>query len=914
MVGGSLAIRTFVSSYPLLNQQTWQQLLTESGLAQTASLPSFADSGLDQAMILARNASTLVTSETQRNWLIFADESGIGQHLATSLRQNGDRCVLVSPGNRFEKLSLDQFSINPTYPQDFQRLLTDAVDQSANWHGIVHLWNADAPATEMMDADALNNAQQRNSGSILYLVQAIAELTQRIHPRLWLVTCGSVPVAGSASLSLAQTPALGLGKVIALEHPELHCTCIDLESDNQIQQLVAEILSNSREDQVAFHNDYRHVARLAKYIQTETSSNMQKHSVHLVITKRGVLENLVLEPATRRSPGSNEVKIRVHATGLNFRDVLNALDMYPGDPGLLGGECAGEIVAVGNGVTDFGVGDAVMGIVTDSFQSYVIAPANMIAHKPVHLSSEEAATMLIPYMTAYFTLQHLGKISRGEKVLIHAAAGGVGLAAVKLSLRAGAEIFATAGSPEKRAYLQSLGVHHVLDSRSLDFADEILQITHGEGVDMVLNSLANEFCSKSLSALGKNGQFLEIGKRGILNAVEVKNIRPDVSYFVVDWSETFREEPELMQGLLHELVGKIEDKTFTSLPLRRFPLEHVIDAFRYMTKAKHIGKIVVTQESNSASRSKDFSFHADASYLITGGLGGLGLVVAKWMVEKGARHLVLLGRNAPNLIAQQAIQAMQHQGAEISIARADVSVANHVTEVFKTIDMQMPPLRGVIHAAGTLADGILINQDWSGFSKVFAPKVEGTWHLHELTKNKALDFFVMFSSVASLFGSRGQANHAAANTFMDLLAYHRQAQGLPGLSINWGAWSQTGAAVEYGVTERISQQGMGTFSPEEGLQVLEYLLNQPIAQVGVSPINWTIFMKQYRPGAEPPFFTELTHGMQTEVKAKEQHQEKQNDLLNQLYGAPANKRQPLLIAYIQLQVGKVLGWESGQKV
>ncbi len=438
------------SSYPLLNQQTWQRLLTEVGFAETASLPSSTDSGLDQAMILARNASTLVPSETQKNWLIFADENGIGNQLAMSLQQSGDHCVLVSAGDRFERLSSEQFSIDPGSAQDFQRLLADA-NPSANWHGIVHLWNVDAPATEIMDADALNKAQQLNSGSLLYLVQAIAKLTQTVHPRLWLVTRGSVPVTGSTSLSLAQTPALGLGKVIALEHPELHCTCIDLdpESDNQIHQLVAEILSNGREDQVAFRNDQRHVARLAKYIPAEIPSHAQDHPVHLAITKRGILENLVLEPATRRSPGPKEVEIRVRATGLNFRDVLNALDMYPGDPGPLGGECAGEIVAVGNGVTDFRVGDAVMGIVADSFQSYVIAPAKMLAQKPAHLSFEEAATMLIPYMTAYFTLQHLGKISRGEKVLINAAAGGVGLAAVKLSLNVGAEIFATAGSPEK---------------------------------------------------------------------------------------------------------------------------------------------------------------------------------------------------------------------------------------------------------------------------------------------------------------------------------------------------------------------------------------------------------------------------------------------------------------------------------
>jgi NAD(P)-dependent dehydrogenase (short-subunit alcohol dehydrogenase family) len=333
-----------------------------------------------------------------------------------------------------------------------------------------------------------------------------------------------------------------------------------------------------------------------------------------------------------------------------------------------------------------------------------------------------------------------------------------------------------------------------------------------------------------------------------------------------------------------------------------------------MTKAKHIGKIVVTQESEASSGSKEIGLHADASYLITGGLGGLGLVVSKWMVEKGARHLVLMGRSAPSSAAQQAIQEMKEQGAQVLVMQADVSNARQVTEVFKTMERQMPPLRGVIHAAGALADGILINQDWSGFSKVYASKVDGTWHLHEHTRNMSLDFFVMFSSVASLFGSRGQANHAAANTFMDMLAYHRQAQGLPAMSINWGAWSQTGAAVEYGVTERVAQQGMNTFSPEEGLRVLETLLNQPAPQVGVAPITWPVFMKQYRAGAEPPFFANMVRGLQARMETKEPSQEKRTDLLIQLQQAPANKRQSLLIAYVQSQVGKVLGVEAGQKV
>jgi NAD(P)-dependent dehydrogenase (short-subunit alcohol dehydrogenase family)/acyl carrier protein len=379
----------------------------------------------------------------------------------------------------------------------------------------------------------------------------------------------------------------------------------------------------------------------------------------------------------------------------------------------------------------------------------------------------------------------------------------------------------------------------------------------------------------------------------------------------VDWSDNLRTEPELMQRLLNELVLEIENRTFSPLPVRKFAVENVVDAFRYMTKARHIGKIVLTQPGENAVSS---SFHADATYLITGGLRGLGSVVAKWMVGKGARHLVLLGRNGPDEAAQRSIQEMEAQGVKIVVAQADVSVADELRTVFEKIARELPPLRGVIHSAGVLADGMLINQKLSNFTKVFAAKVDGAWHLHELTKNMSLDFFVLFSSIASILGSRGQANHAAANTFIDMLAYHRQAQGLPALSINWGAWSQIGAAADHGVTERISQQGLAAFTPEEGLQVLEFLFTQKTPQVAVAPINWSVFARQYRAGAAPLFFADVIRDMQGRTKSTEAPKEKQVDLRLQLEQASVNKRQPLLIAYIQSQVSKVLGLASGQEV
>jgi myxalamid-type polyketide synthase MxaB len=491
-------------------------------------------------------------------------------------------------------------------------------------------------------------------------------------------------------------------------------------------------------------------------------------------------------------------------------------------------------------------------------------------------------------------------MSTGDRVLIHAAAGGVGLAAIKLAQQAGAEIFATAGSDEKRAFLKSLGVQHVFDSRSLDFSGAIMQRTKGQGVDLVLNSLADEFCAKSLSTLAKNGRFLEIGKRGILSPDTVKEGRPDVSYFIVDWSETNKKDPALMRSLLEKLMTSIEDSALAPLPYRVFPLENAANAFRFMAQARHIGKIVVTQQKSASRKASDSYFRANASYLITGGLGGLGLVLARWMAEKGARHLILAGRHEPSEAGRAAIEEIEKLGEK----------------VLKDIEESMPALRGVFHLAGVLDNGALLTQDWSHFAKVLAPKVEGTWYLHTLTKNLSLDFFVMFSSVASLIGSPGQGNHAAANMFMDMLAYYRQAQGLPALSFNWGAWSEIGEAAKQGTFEWVTEHGMGTITPQAGLQVMEDLFDQPDPQVGVAPINWSVFRRQFNSsGPVPSFFADVMDRMQVKPIINEEPQKKETELLlTKLKDAPANKRKPLLLTYVQEQTRKVLGLEGMQDV
>jgi len=381
----------------------------------------------------------------------------------------------------------------------------------------------------------------------------------------------------------------------------------------------------------------------------------------LQVPKRGVLDNLIYVPVARRPPGSGEVEIRVRASGLNFRDVLNALGMYPGDPGPLGGECAGTIVAVGEGVEGFKVGDEVIALGPACFSTHITTKAEWVAHKPPQsagLDFEEAATIPIAFLTAYYGLHHLAKLDKGERVLIHSAAGGVGTAAVQLAKRAGAEVFGTA-SPGKWEFLESLGVDHIMNSRTLEFADQVMEITDGRGVDIVLNSLADDFIPKSLAILSQNGRFLEIGKRGIWSDEKVAEFRSDIKNFIYDLGQVMLDEPELIQAMFRELAAGFEDSSLEPLPLKVFSHQETLAAFRYMAQAKHTGKIVLTQlqiarftEQRVPPKKKDseqpvkgevsdagssipdpdsIEIRSDGSYLTTGGLGALGLRVAQWL-------------------------------------------------------------------------------------------------------------------------------------------------------------------------------------------------------------------------------------------------------------------------------------------
>jgi 8-amino-7-oxononanoate synthase len=556
-------------------------------------------------------------------------------------------------------------------------------------------------------------------------------------------------------------------------------------------------------------------------------------------------------------------------------------------------------VAVGKGVTNFQVGDEVIAAqAVGSLSSHVIVNAKFAIAKPKNLSYTEAATIPTTFLTAYYGLHHLAKIKPGDKILIHAAAGGVGQAALQISQQIGAEVYTTA-SESKWDFLKASGVKYVMNSRNLDFAEQVMQLTNGQGVDLILNSLNGDFIAQNLAILAPNGRFVEIGKVGIWDRAQVAKQRADISYFPFDLLEVSDRNPDLIASMLAELRRQFVDGKLQPLPHQVFPIQQADEAFRYMAQAKHIGKVVISLPASHQV------VKTDGSYLITGGMGALGLQVANWLAEEGVRHLILLGRSQPGISAQSEIDLLKQQGITVDSIQIDLSDNQAVTNLFENFNSTQTKIKGIIHAAGILDDGLLKTLSWQRFQQVLQPKVAGTWNLHQATEKLSLDWFVCFSSVVSAFGAAGQSNYATANAFMDNLMSYRRNQGLPGLSINWSIWDEVGMAsrLTNEQQQRLSQQGLTAIAPAQGFKILKQLLQQQATQTIVFPVDWETFLPQQPVN---PFFARV----QPQIKVKTAH----SSFLQQLAQTSPEQQQYVLQSHIREQIAKVLGFSDPEDI
>jgi acyl transferase domain-containing protein/acyl carrier protein len=708
----------------------------------------------------------------------------------------------------------------------------------------------------------------------------IAHLAEKRRAVLWVVTHDvQQPAPGAAQADGSIGAGLwGLGRVLANELPHLTVRLLDLAGkatpNLRARQIADELAASTPETEIAWTPQGRHVLRLRPGLPPRFAS--PQDVLTLVGNPSGGFESLCWETHPPRSPGPGEVEIDVHAAGLNFRDVMWAMGLLP-EEALIDGfagarfglECAGIVRALGAGVEDLAIGDRVMAFAPAALGTRVVTVKDAVAPIPAGLGFAAAATLPVAFVTVIYALGNLAQLEPGERVLIHAASGGVGLAAIQYAKHRGAVVVATAGSPVKREFLRLAGADHVLDSRDLGFADAVREITGGEGVDVVLNSLGGEAMERSLEALKPFGRFLELGKRDFyLNRrLHLRPMRQNISYFAIDVDQLPLRRPALARSLLAEITTLAAEGAIRPLAHRVFRYSEADEAFRLMQSSGHIGKLVLVPDPDrrlpvrapARLAGHEFAARVDGAYLVTGGLDGFGFEAARWLAAHGAGAIALLGRRGADTPGcAERIAELEAAGAEVAVYRGDVADRASLMAVLDRIRASLPPLRGVVHAASAIDDRLTADLDPAGIAGVLRPKLDGAVLLDALTRRDPIELFVLFSSATTLLGAPGQGAYVAANLALEALARRRHAEGLPALAVAWGPIEDAGyLAQRPDMREALARRlGAKPIPAAEALAALPALLASGLPVVGYAEARWGE-AQRFLPALAAPLFSEI---------------------------------------------------------
>ncbi|PXW29589.1 type I polyketide synthase [Paraburkholderia caballeronis] len=792
-------------------------------------------------------APALVAARREERWLLLPalGDQADGAELASVLRQAG--C-----------------DVSSATPQDAPRLV--AARSSGVKHRLVFIAPDHALPADV-DGAVVMSSQHDTSIALARLVRELGIAAPTAALQLVIVTYGGAPYPGvtrsDAALRPEQATLWGLGRVLANEHPELGCRLIDVHPacPERFAALAHELLASDGEEDVLLSSQGRFVPRMLTVAEAlarapEGAGALPPASM-LAFAAPGSLRNLEWFALPERELGPDEIEIEPVATGLNFRDVMYAMGLLSDEAvesgfagATIGMELSGRVVRTGRDVSGFVPGDAVLGFAPASFATRVRTCVAAIAHKPGRLTFEEAATIPTTFFTAYYALFELARLRHGERVLVHGGAGGVGIAAIQLARHFGAEVFATAGSREKREFVRLLGADHVLDSRSLAFADDIRALTGGTGVDVVVNSLAGEAMVRSIDTLRPFGRFIELGKRDFYenSFIGLRPFRNNISYFGIDADQLMGALPELTARLFGEVMQLFESGVLHPLPYRAFPAARVEEAFRYMQQARQIGKVLVTYQAGIPAPSHDTLLRAEwrldplGTYLVVGGTGGLGFATTRRFVERGAMHLTLASRGGslPEAMQAEVGRWREERGVRVDVVTCDVTDAAAVGRLIGGIEARGMPLKGIVHSAMQIDDSLVRNLDDDRFAAVLAPKVAGAWNLHRATRGCALDFFVVYSSATTFLGNPGQASYVAANSFLEALVEQRRAAGLPGTFMAWGPLDDVGFLARHAQTREALQARIGgaSITSAEALAALERVLLDGRAGEAVVRLDW----------------------------------------------------------------------------
>lgn len=767
-------------------------------------------------------------------WLLITTAGDLGAALTDALKGHGAQCITMCwPPHADHRATAQQL-------RDHLR--------TGGFSGMVIL-------TGPRNGGVADQSTRLGSESVQHLIRITRDLPDFPGelPRLYVVTRNAQAVLAGDVPDLEQGGLRGLVRVIGTENPHLRVTQIDMDQATDPEQLARQLLGGSEEDETAWRQDTWYAARLSltplrPEERRTTAVDPGRDGICLQIRTPGDLASTEFVFQERRSPGPGEVEVAVSTAGVSYPDVLAALGHDPQHG--LGTDFAGVVTAVGEGVVEHNVGDRVGGLCGGSWATFVTCDARLAVALPADLSDGQAAAVPTGHAVAYHGLHELAHIKAGDRVLIHSASGGVGQAATAIARAAGAEIFATAGSETRRQLLRDRGVGHVYDSRSTDFADLIRRDTDGHGVDIVLNSASGATQRAGLELLAPGGRFIDLSRcEARLGQIPARNI----AFHNVDMALLSATEPDRVHALLTTVYRLIAEGVLPVPAPTHYALIDADNAIRLMAGARHVGKLVLDIPRSGVRRvpvppAQAPVFRRDGAYLVTGGLGGLGVFLADMMAANGCGRLVLCSRSQPTREARETIDRIRASGADVAVECGDIAEPSTARRLVAIATATGLPVRGVLHAAAVVDDATLSNITAEIVERDWTPKVHGAWQLHAATLDQPLDWYCSFSSAAALVGSPGQGAYAAANSWLDAFTHWRRAQGLPATTIGWGPWAQIGRATSLA---EISDMAI---RPDEGGYAFETLLRHDRAYTGYAPItggaSWLKLLAERSPFAE----------------------------------------------------------------
>ncbi|MCK8524321.1 type I polyketide synthase [Aquimarina sp. D1M17] len=887
-------------------------------VAKTPEKEDFVDDCLFTTNWIEEESDTNFTTDYDTVTYIFTDDYSGCIPLLGELQ---GKVVVLQPGSDFKELGEGHYMVNL---EDL-----DAVSEE-----IKADFSSDVTFVYFVENDTLNRVSEVGE-ECLKRIKPILDLAQYCSKNLKnkltlnLITQGSQFVHENDKIqSLESTIAHGLGRIIVNEFPTWDVRLLDFESSNgnpistDLWRLVLSKMYASVKpyEEIAIRNNTIFKRSLQSWNNedvelTKETVSFQDNMLQLANEDFDGFENISFKEVDRADPKEGEIEILIDNASINFKDYLKVTNKivpeslegsYTGNS--MGCDCEGVVTRVGKGASKFKVGDRVIAIARGTFQSYTTTSELLAVKCPENLVGK-GSNVVLSYLTAVYSLRDKGNLKKGDKVLIHNATGGVGMAAINYANMVGAEVYATAGTEEKRDYLKSIGINNVYSSRSLDFAKEILETTSGKGVDIVLSALPKETMHQSLSALAPYGTYLEIGKKDILDnaALPMSLFNKNISFSAIDVDRMTKEKPEEVSSILEDIASFIDVNEIESLPVKVFSPNTISEAFSLIDEGKNIGKVIIsfTNEQVEIFREKELLIKIDKTYLIAGGTKGLGFEIGKWLIDKGAKNLVLLSRSGlkdPKAI--ETVEKIREKGVNVKAYAVDVSSLEEMSKVFEDINQNLPPIASVFHCAMVLDDGSLVDMNIDRFRKVMRPKLDGALNIYELCKNFELDNFILFSSVSSLIGNLGQANYIVANALLDSFTHICNNEGIPATTINLGVLAQSGVVARSENLEDLIYQGTGirSFTNNQVLVGLEKILYEKPRQVGFFDIHWEVLSENMK-GSGYYMFEEL---VKTKVGSNKGLNDEQNQCIEELLALEKPEQQSYVAAFLKEELSRIL--------